>query len=257
MQHFHGGVCALRVVTLTAALIFVLVSGVAAVAAAERSDEEIAKSLADLLRAARGVISSKQDLINDPSVGDKGLTGNVVLADAEQRYEKATGQDLSDLDAASRYGRAMSALKTAIVEVTDENQSTINQPNVAFKGFIPAVFARLVNERFDELMQGEAKMKVTAPKALVRNRKALPDAWEADIIETKLSSPSWPTGQPFEGSSSTDGRQAFRFLIPEYYQASCLSCHGQPKGEMDVTGYPKEGGTEGSLGGVISVTLYH
>ena len=33
-------------------------------------------------------------------------------------------------------------------------------------------------------------------------------------------------------------------------------CHGSPQGEIDITGYPKEGGKEGDLGGVISITLY-
>ena len=48
-----------------------------------------------------------------------------------------------------------------------------------------------------------------------------------------------------------------RTAVPEYYAASCLSCHGGPKGEIDITGYPKEGGKEGELGGIISITLYH
>jgi hypothetical protein len=43
--------------------------------------------------------------------------------------------------------------------------------------------------------------------------------------------------------------------VPEYYVASCLSCHGTPKGEIDVTGYPKEGAALGDLGGVISIKL--
>ncbi len=222
----------------------------------DRQDEQLAVSLAELLRSARGVISANQDLINNPAVGDKGLTGQVVLADALKRYQETTGQDLSKIDKTTRYGRAMTALEKSIVAVADEHQSTINMPGVGFKGFIPAVFARLVNEHFDELMKGEAQMKVTAPKELVRNRKTVPDEWETTIIETKLLSPDWPSGQPFAGSQQVHGQKAFRFLIPEYYQASCLVCHGQPKGELDITGYPKEGGTEGSLGAVISVTLY-
>jgi hypothetical protein len=245
-----------RLLLLLTLTLTVWCGGAAMAAAAERSDKEIASNLADLLRAARGVVSANQDLINDPSVADKGLTGEVVLAEALERYSQSTGEDLSQIDADSRYGRAMSALQKAIVQVTDEHQSTINMPNVGFKGFIPAVFARLVNERFGALMQGEAEMKVTAPKELVRNRKARPDAWEAQIIETKLLTPEWPRGEPFMASSTVKGREAFRFMIPEYYQASCLSCHGQPKGELDVTGYPKEGGEEGALGAVISVTLY-
>lgn len=234
----------------------VLYSSHAAATDAESSDEQLAASLAELLRAARGVISAKQDLINNPAIGDKGLTGKVVLEEALQRYQKATGQDLSHLDEATRYGHAMSVLKQSIVEVADENQATINTPNVGFKGFIPAVFARLVNEHFDEMMKGKAQMKVTAPKNLVRNRKALPDTWEENIISSKLLSTDWTAGKPYEESVSVNGRPAFRFLIPEYYQPSCLVCHGKPKGEMDITGYPKEGGEEGELGAVISITLY-
>jgi hypothetical protein len=46
-------------------------------------------------------------------------------------------------------------------------------------------------------------------------------------------------------------------MVPEYYAASCLACHGSPKGEMDITGYPKEGRSVDDLGGIISITLYH
>ena len=239
-----------------AAVIALLLLDTRLAVGAERSDREVAAGLAELLRSARGVISVNQELINDPTLGDKGLTGEGVLTKALERYQKATGEDLSSIDPSSRYGRAVSALETAIVEVTNEHQSTINMPGVGFKGFIPAVFARLVNERFDTLMGGEATMKVTAPKDLVRNRKSRPDAWEADVIETKLLSADWPTGEPFMDSATVGGRETFRFLVPEYYQDSCLSCHGQPEGELDITGYPKEGGEEGALGGVISVTLF-
>ena len=45
-------------------------------------------------------------------------------------------------------------------------------------------------------------------------------------------------------------------LVPEYYTAGCLSCHGEPQGEIDVTGSPQEGGKLGDLGGVISITLF-
>ena len=50
---------------------------------ADESDEvAIALSLAKMLQAGRQVISSNQALINDPNRGDKGLTGDVVLAAA-------------------------------------------------------------------------------------------------------------------------------------------------------------------------------
>ena len=30
------------------------------------------------------------------------------------------------------------------------------------------------------------------------------------------------------------GRPAFRVAVPEYYAASCLSCHGDPKGQIST-----------------------
>ena len=62
-------------------------------------------------------------------------------------------------------------------------QATINEKGTGFKGFIPAVFRRLVSETFNGLAENEAVIKVTAPPDLVRNRKARPDAWEKEVIE--------------------------------------------------------------------------
>ena len=105
-------------------------------------------------------------------------------------------------------------------------------------------------------MGEEAEVKVTAPPELIRNRKARPDDWEVKAIRNDLSAPGWEKGAVFSAEAEKDGRPAFRVLVPEYYGEGCLSCHGSPKGELDVTGYPKEGGKVGDLGGVISVTLY-
>lgn len=242
------------VLTVVAAALFALLSARSATASNE--DVHIAMSLAEMLRSARTVISSHQDKINDPAVGDKGLTGDVVLAEAIAIYKKKTGADPSAVDPQSRLGRLLRAQMKAIRQVVDEHQDTINQKGLGFKGFIPAVFGRLVNERFGVLSAGEASMKVTAPPELVRNRKARPDRWEQDIIATRLATPSWTKGEPFSAMASVDDRSAFRVLVPEYYTPSCLTCHGEPRGELDVTGYPKEGGRAGDLGGVISITLF-
>jgi hypothetical protein len=220
-------------------------------------DATIAQNLAAMLRDARTVISDQQDLINNPQLGDKHLTGDVVLSQAIAKYEKDTGIDPKKIDPASRQGRLLRAMMAAIVEVVDDNQPTINEEGTGFKGFIPAVFARLVAESFVHLAKGEAEIKVTAPLELVRNRKARPDPWETEIIEKRLLDPAWPAGQPLSATVETKGRPAFRFMVPEYYAESCLACHGSPKGRMDITGYPKEGGKLNDLGAVISITLYH
>ena len=219
-------------------------------------DVNIAKNLADMLRAARQVISSNQARINDPNLGDKGLTGQVVLQQAVEIFKKTTGTDPASIDPTSRLGRLMHAQMDAIVEATDANQATINAKGVGFKAFIPAVFARLVNESFESHAKNEAQIKVTAPEQLVRNRKSRPDSWESEVIRSKLLQEGWPRGQAYSAETDTKGRPAFRMMMPEYYANSCLNCHGSPKEETDITGYPKEGGKEGDLGAVISVTLF-
>ena len=225
-------------------------------AMATTEEEQIALQIADLLRAARAVISAKQDLINDPNVGDKGLTGDVIIAETIARFKESTGMDPTTVDPNSHIGQLFQAQMAAIREVMDEAQGSINQPGMGFKGFVPAIFARMVNERFEQKVGDRAAIKVTAPAELVRNRMALPDEWESEHIQSQLLSPDWPEGQVFSTAAQSGGRDAFRMLVPEYYTPGCLSCHGEPKGEIDVTGYPKEGGKLGDLGGVISITLF-
>jgi hypothetical protein len=219
-------------------------------------DVQVAESLSTLLQAARTVVSRHQEEINNPDVGDKGFTGAKVLGEAVAAYKSATGADPATIDPSTRQGRLLRAQMASIVEVVDANQKTINKKGLGFKAFIPATFGRLVNEAFSRRAGHEADVKVTAPSDRIRNLKARADAWEQKVITEKFLSAGWPKGKDYSALAESRGRQAFRMAVPEYYAASCLSCHGGPKGDIDVTGYPKEGGNEGDLGGVISISLY-
>ena len=223
---------------------------------AQEDDAQIAKSLATMLRAARTVISQNQDRINDPTIGYKGLDGKSVLAQSSKIYQAATQVDPLSIDPKTRHGKLIRVLMDSIAEVMDAHQLTLNRQGVGFKGFIPAVFARLVNEAFGRRAAGLAEIKVTAPFALIRNPRARPDQWEAEVIDGKLLSAQWPKDMPYAAMTQNKGKTAYRTAAPEYYGSSCLTCHGSPKGEFDVTGYPKDGAREGDLGGVISITLY-
>ena len=249
-----GWVALLRAASV--ALLVVLGAPAALCQGTSPEDDAIAQSLAEMLRDARAIVSDNQSRINDPELGDKGLTADVVIEQAIETYKKNTGVDPLSIDPASRHSRLLRAMMGAIREVMDTNQPAINAKGIGFKAFIPAVFGRLVAESFARLAKGEAELKVTAPPELVRNRKARPDAFEESVIKTKLIDPAWPRGQPYSAMAEASGRRAYRVMVPEYYAASCLTCHGGPKGEMDVTGYPKEGAKQDDLGGVISMTLY-
>ena len=98
-----------------------------------------------------------------------------MLDQSVKSYREATGTDPTKIDPNSRQAQLLRAMMAAIVASTDENQTTINEKGTGFKGFIPAVFARLVSEHFNQMAKGDAELKVTAPPELLRNRKALPD----------------------------------------------------------------------------------
>lgn len=50
-----------------------------------------------------------------------------------------------------------------------------------------------------------------------------------------------------------DGTRVFRYTEPLYVTESCLECHGDPVGEPDQYGYPKEGMQVGQVGGAMSI----
>jgi len=223
---------------------------------ATENDLQIALTLANILRSARAEIASQQAHINDPKVGNKGLTGDVIVDNVLSRLAKDHEFDLNSLEKDSLSSRLVNQQLQAMREIADENQALFNRKDVGFKGFVPAVFAQLVNERFGENVGDLATIKVTAPLHLVRNRKARPDSWERKVIEEKFSSSDWKTGSLYSELSKDKKPAAFRVMVPEYYGDACLSCHGAPKGELDITGYPKEGGVLGELGGAISISLF-
>lgn len=232
--------------------------GLAAGPAVAGDDEDIktGNALADMLRAGRSVVSASQSLINDPDVGDKGFTGEKLVGEAGVIYAERTGAPPLAGDPSERDRRLLEAQMLAMRRIVDAHQSGINRRGLGFKGFIPAIFGRLANEEFEAIVGTEARIRVTAPADLVRNRKARPDPWERNIIETKLLASDWPRGTPYTEVLEYEGRSAFRMLLPEYYRESCLTCHGGPEGETDITGYPKEGGKAGDLGGVISIVIF-
>jgi Protein of unknown function (DUF3365) len=253
---FTFAAIAIFVCAIFAIAVIFSVTGSAAEKNEDAKDTEIAQSLAAMLSAGLTVISRNQDLINSPDIEDKGLDGKTVLVQAREVYQETTGSDSSKIEPSSRHARLLEVEMNAIVEVMNAHQRELNQRGVGFKGFIPATFGRLITESFGKGAAGDAEIKITAPPEFIRNRKARPDNWEGTVIREKLLSASWPKGQFYAAVADSKGRTAFRVTVPEYYSASCLSCHGSPKGQIDITGYPKEGRNEGDLGGVISITLY-
>ncbi len=226
-----------------------------AVAENESTVRETGRLLAVLLDVGRVVIGHNQLLLNDPTKGNKGFTSEVFAQQTLAAFKDRTGHDLANLSAATVPEMAKPLLARLLEEskkTVASYQTVINMPGIKYKGLIPATFGTETGTRFQSW--SGVYMKQTAPDSLVRNPKNKPDAFESAEMK-KMNEPSFPReGEQVVSAMAEDGK-AVRVLLPLFYGKDCLICHGTPKGERDVTGYPREGAQEGDLGGAISVKL--
>ncbi len=221
----------------------------AASPALANTEVETAELLIKLIQVGRGVISENQALINDASKADKGFTGDYVANQVIDRFRKATKIDLSRPASVPQAGLFLAMVESE-KEVVDEAQPVINKQGVAFKGFLPAVFARKSGERF--YRKTGIRVKLTSADYRFPGNK--PDDFESEVLRI-FADARHPKGQPYSKATMLDGKPVLRMMDPEYATASCLNCHGSPKGERDITGMKKEGWKEGDLAGAISIVI--
>lgn len=219
------------------------------ISALANSEVETAELLIKLVQVGRGVLSENQATINDASKGDKGFTGDYVANQVIDRFRKATKIDLSR-PATVPQAPLFLAMVESEKEVIDEAQPVINKQGVGFKGIIPAVFARKSGERF--YRKTGIRVKLTSIDYRFPGNR--PDDFESEVLRIFADS-RHPKGQPYSKATMLDGRPVLRMMDPEYAANTCLSCHGNPKGDRDVTGAKKEGWHEGDLAGAISIVI--
>jgi general secretion pathway protein A len=226
-----------------------------AVAGPVEDASETGRLLAILLDAGRATIAKKQDLINDASKANKGFTSDIFERQVAEEFQQRTGIALTNLEAADVPAMAKPLLSRLMQEskkTIETYQSVINVPGFAYKGLIPATFGTETATRFQSW--SGIYMKQTAPSHLLRNPRNKPDEYEAAVFAKFSSSPS-PDAPDAVFTEVTDDGKFVRVLLPLFYQRACLACHGEPKGQRDISGYPREGAKEGELGGAISVKL--
>jgi hypothetical protein len=221
--------------------------------AADRAEaEETARLLAKLLQAGRLVIDQNQALIDDPHKGDKGFTPEVFERQLIKEFRDKTGIELSTLATTPASvaipplaKELLPALVQASKEVVRDAQVVINQRGIGYKNFIPATYGSQAAARFSKRSNVRLKQTTLQP----RNPKNEPDEYETSVLK-------WLAGRPRAEayvSELTEQGRTLRVVMPIYYVGDCLKCHGEPKGDLDISGYPKEGAREGDLAGAITV----
>ena len=204
---------------------------------------KVADVVVKALKAGRAVVSENQSLINDESKGDKGFTSDSFAKQWAEKYKETYKSDMPKSD-------VVEALLSSGKEVVDQAQTLINKQGMGFKGFLPALWGRKTGEKFGQ--KTGITLKQTAQ--LYRFAGNKPDEFEADALK-QFSAASYPKGKELVATVSMGGKQVLRYVTPEYAAKSCLTCHGGPKGEKDITGMKKEGYQEGDVAGAISVVI--
>ena len=211
-------------------------------------ERQVAEAIAKIITGARVVISENQKLLNDPNLGDKGFTVAVFEQKASAKIKELFGIDVKD----KSLSLEAKAMWEATKQTVQEAQPIINKKGVAYKGFIPAVFAKIAAAKFMAKTPGAyAKLTTVTP---IRNIVNKPDEWESRA-GNMFRSLSYEKGKPYSEVVTMKGKKMLRLMQPEYYGAGCMTCHGVPKGETHIGGGKKEGLKEGEAGAGFSVAL--
>ena len=211
----------------------------------QKSDaQQIGEYTAAMIVAGRGVVARNQDLINDPSKGNKGFTPDLVQAAMLENFKKITGKDVSELPPSvqSVLNQVIDAARMSV----QMNQERINKKGTAFKMYIPAVFGRETGQ----ILKARTDINIKQTTFKYRNAYNQPDPFEKKVLE-KFEAPDYPKGKGY--GEFLNGR--YRYMRPIYIKKACLKCHGSPKGQKDISGHVKEGYKIGDLRGAISVSF--
>jgi general secretion pathway protein A len=210
-------------------------------------EAKTAELLVKVLKAGRTVVAEHQDLINDAGKGDKGFTPAYFEGKWAEKYKEVNKSELKQAAASSP---AVATLIEIGKDTVAEAQPIINKQGMAFKGFLPALWGRKTGDKFSQ--KTGIRLKQTAEQYRFAGNK--PDDYEMGVLK-QFADPSYPKGKEVVKTVSMEGKEMLRYMAPEYAGKACLKCHGEPKGEKDITGGKKEGYKEGGLAGAISVTV--
>ena len=212
--------------------------------------ETTARLLAILLDSGRNVINENQDVSDDRGKSEQRVTPELFERQLLDIFHSRSGIDLRDLEAARIPAGAKKLLKELVLVSRQVVAEALLEDNRSGRGlkFIPAIFGARVATRFTEQTHVRLKQTALAP----RNPLNAPDPVERTALEA-FADPSYPRENVISEITAKSG--SLRLMFPLYTTRKCLDCHGDPQGELDRTGYPREGLSLGQNAGAISVVI--
>ena len=139
----------------------------------------------------------------------------------------------------------------AVWQFMDNSQKVINTSadgDYDFKGLHCSIVGKSVGAIFSAGNDYTIRYTNFNPRSV----QDKPDEFEAAAL-TAFNADA--ETREYYGVAEFEGVQRFRYLQALEVDESCLECHGEPAGEMDITGHVKEGWTLESVGGAISIVI--
>ena len=162
-------------------------------------------------------------------------------------YSQQRQTEQAMLEEARTFAREMDA----VWQFMDNSQSIINNSSSGgyeFKGLHCSVVGKSVGRLFSAGSDYHIRYTNFDP----RSEQDIPDEFETKALEAFNADRSVTE---YYGVAPFDGEDRFRYLQALEVDDSCLECHGEPFGELDITDHAKEGWTLESVGGAISIVI--
>ncbi|HHX50068.1 MAG TPA: DUF3365 domain-containing protein [Clostridia bacterium] len=102
------------------------------------------------------------------------------------------------------------------------------------------------------MLASKTEYKIKSTNMEYRNILNAPDEFEVKGIARFKDNPS---ASEYWAIEKVNGEQVFRYMTPLEIDENCLDCHGEPRGEIDISGHPKEGLGVGDFAGALSLIM--
>ena len=159
-------------------------------------------------------------------------------------------QNVQAENEAREKAEVLAAEMRAAWDFVDMNQDVINRTEdgtFRTKHLVCVVAAKSISMLFTT----ETDYSIRFTNDTPRQAANAPDEFEQEALAAFNADPERKAF--WRVVDAGDGTRVFRYTEPLYVTESCLECHGEPMGEVDQYGYPKEGMQVGEVGGAMSI----
>jgi len=239
------------------AFLVILICCLNSEAATQKKVKEVAKQTTQIYVAAMKTIFENQAIINSIDADKSHLFGDNFIEEVKATYVITFKNEFPKSD-----NIVTKKMLLSMKIIMDTNKALILDKKIKVKGFIPAIFAFQLSQRFSNSYL-PMKIKFSGFEGKLYNELNKPDKWEQSILE-KIVNSTWEKGKAhFEIV-----QDEVRYMYPLYHEKKCLNCHGAPKDnilnqnkpyskwtDINIAGFKMQNFELNQLGGGVSFVM--